>query len=35
LLFERYPDMRLAVPTSEIRWNGGFLRGLETLPILV
>ncbi|HEU5432494.1 MAG TPA: cytochrome P450, partial [Thermomicrobiales bacterium] len=35
LLFERYPDMRLAVPASEIHWNGGFLRGLESLPILV
>jgi cytochrome P450 len=35
LLFERYPEMRLAVPASDIHWNGGFLRGLESLPILV
>ena len=27
VLFGRYPDLRLAVPGDEIRWNAGFLRG--------
>jgi cytochrome P450 len=34
-LFTRFPDMRLAVPESEVAWKTGFLQQLEDLPILV
>ena len=34
-LFKRFPDMRLAVPESEVAWKTGFLQQLEALPILV
>jgi len=33
-LFRRYPDLRLAVPESEITWAPSFLRSLTTLPLL-
>lgn len=33
-LFERFPAMRLAVPSDQLRWRDSmFLRGLHTLPI--
>jgi len=34
VLFGRYPDLRLAVPEDEIRWNAGFLRGFGSVPLL-
>jgi cytochrome P450 len=34
VLFERYPDLRLAVPEDEIQWNAGFLRGFGSIPLL-
>jgi cytochrome P450 len=33
-LFRRYPDLRLAVPDSEIAWAPSFLRSLTGLPLL-
>ena len=36
-LFRRFPDLRLAVPTTELHWDHGdglVLRGLTTLPII-
>jgi cytochrome P450 len=33
-LFRRYPDLRLAVPESEIVWAPSFLRSLTGLPLL-
>jgi cytochrome P450 len=33
-LFLRYPDLRLAVPKSEITWAPSFLRSLTGLPLL-
>jgi cytochrome P450 family 107 subfamily K polypeptide 1 len=33
-LFRRYPDLRLAVPESEITWAPSFLRSLTRLPLL-
>jgi cytochrome P450 len=33
-LFGRYPDLRLAVPESEITWAPSFLRSLTGLPLL-
>ena len=33
-LFGRYPDLRLAVPADELRWNGDLLRGFEAIPVL-
>jgi cytochrome P450 len=33
-LFRRYPDLRLAVPESEITWSPSFLRSLTGLPLL-
>jgi cytochrome P450 len=33
-LFRRYPDLRLAVPASEITWAPSFLRSLTGLPLL-
>jgi cytochrome P450 len=33
-LFRRYPDLRLAVPESEITWAPSFLRSLTALPLL-
>ena len=33
-LFRRYPDLRLAVPKSEITWAPSFLRSLTGLPLL-
>jgi cytochrome P450 len=33
-LLDRFPDMTLAVPPSELRWRPSTLiRGLETLPV--
>jgi cytochrome P450 len=32
-LFRRYPDLRLAVPESEITWAPSFLRSLNGLPL--
>jgi cytochrome P450 len=32
-LLRRMPDMRLAVPAEEVRWNPAFLRGLRKLPL--
>ncbi len=32
-LFRRYPDLRLAVPESEITWAPSFLRSLTSLPL--
>ena len=32
-LFRRYPDLRLAVPESEITWAPSFLRSLTALPL--
>jgi cytochrome P450 len=32
-LFRRYPDLRLAVPESEITWAPSFLRSLTGLPL--
>jgi cytochrome P450 len=32
-LFRRYPDLRLAVPESEIAWAPSFLRSLTGLPL--
>jgi cytochrome P450 len=37
-LFARFPDLRLAVPASDLRWGRGdgiVLRGLTELPVLV
>lgn len=33
-LFQRFPDLRLAIPAAEIAWRPSFLRGLDTLPLL-
>ena len=33
-LFRRYPDLRLAVPETEITWAPSFLRSLTGLPLL-
>jgi cytochrome P450 len=33
-LLARYPDLRLAVPAEELRWEPGFVRSLESLPVL-
>ena len=34
-LFGRFPDLRLAVPESELEWRSGVLfRGLKRLPLL-
>jgi cytochrome P450 len=33
-LFRRLPDLRLAVPSEEVRWGSSFLRGIEKLPVL-
>ncbi len=33
-LFERFPELRLAVPAEEIRWGGSFLRGFGRLPVV-
>jgi cytochrome P450 len=33
-LLRRLPDMRLAVPPEEVRWNPTLLRGLPKLPLL-
>ena len=33
-LFGRFPDLRLAVPESELEWRSGVLfRGLKRLPL--
>jgi cytochrome P450 len=34
VLFSRYPELRLAVPEDELRWNAGFLRGFGSIPLL-
>lgn len=33
-LFRRFPEMRLAVPSEEVRWSKSFLRGIGKLPVL-
>jgi cytochrome P450 len=33
-LFRRFPELRLAVPTEEVRWGGSLLRGFARLPVL-
>ncbi len=34
ILFEHYPDLGLAVPEQDIRWNERFgLRSLSKLPV--
>jgi cytochrome P450 len=33
-LIRRYPDLRLAIPASEIQWGGSFLRGFRQVPLL-
>ena len=33
-LFRRYPELRLAVPSEEVRWGSSFLRGFARLPVL-
>lgn len=33
-LFRRLPELRLAVPSSEVRWGKSFLRGIAELPVL-
>lgn len=33
-LFGRFPELRSAVPTGEIRWGESFLRGFGRLPVL-
>jgi cytochrome P450 len=34
VLFDRYPDLRLAIPGDDIQWNAGFLRGFRSVPLL-
>jgi cytochrome P450 len=34
VLFSRYPELRLAVPEDELRWNAGFLRGFGSILLL-
>ena len=33
-LFRRLPELRLAVPSEELRWSNSFLRGFAKLPVL-
>jgi cytochrome P450 family 107 subfamily K polypeptide 1 len=33
-LFRRLPELRLAVPSEDVRWGRTFLRGLAQLPVL-
>ena len=33
-LFRRFPELRLAVPSEEVRWGSSFLRGFARLPVL-
>jgi cytochrome P450 len=36
-LIRRFPELRLAVPSDELRWDHGdglVLRGLSTLPVI-
>ena len=33
-LFQRFPELRLAVPAEEVRWGNSFLRGFARLPVL-
>jgi cytochrome P450 len=33
-LFQRYPELRLAVPAEEVHWGASFLRGFARLPVL-
>ncbi|MBV9453721.1 MAG: cytochrome P450 [Rubrobacter sp.] len=33
-LFQRFPELRLAVPAEEVNWGGSFLRGFARLPVL-
>jgi cytochrome P450 len=33
-LFRRFPELRLAVPAEEVRWDSSFLRGFARLPVL-
>ncbi|MCA1739071.1 MAG: cytochrome P450 [Actinobacteria bacterium] len=33
-LFQRSPELRLAVPAEEVSWGGSFLRGFAKLPVL-
>jgi len=32
-LLGRYPDLRLAVPVTEITWRENFLRGFREIPV--
>jgi cytochrome P450 family 107 subfamily K polypeptide 1 len=34
-LLRRYPEMRLAVPASDVEWRSTFLRGFREVPLLV
>jgi cytochrome P450 len=33
-LFRRFPELRLAVPAEEVRWDNSFLRGFARLPVM-
>jgi len=33
-LFQRFPELRLAVPAEEVHWGSSFLRGFARLPVL-
>ncbi|PTL78897.1 cytochrome P450 [Vitiosangium sp. GDMCC 1.1324] len=33
-LFRRMPELRLAIPSEELRWSNSFLRGFAKLPVL-
>lgn len=32
-LFQRYPQLRFAVPADDLTWKAGLLRGLQRLPV--
>ncbi len=34
VLFNRFPDLRLAVPEEELAWAPNFLRGFRSIPLL-
>lgn len=34
MLFQRFPELRLAVPVEELQWGNQFLRGFARLPVL-
>lgn len=33
-LLRRYPDLRLAVPASDLTWRANFLRGFQAIPLV-